>query len=121
MSIFFRDCQKCVKTCMRIWLWKSPVGCTICELSVDTQKLQILIHDNVYSMEMFGLNSLSFQGPDPISLPGCCASSGDRPWATCFGYIFMYSEARFSRNSGLANLIGTRMVLASTTSALWCS
>ncbi|MND03157.1 hypothetical protein D3C83_228440 [compost metagenome] len=53
-------------------------------------------------------------------MPDCCASSGDSFSATCFGYIFMYSEARFSRKRGLANLIGTRMVLASTTSALWC-
>ncbi len=28
---------------------------------------------------MFGLNSLSFHGPDPISFPGFCASSGERP------------------------------------------
>src|SRR5713101_3641623 len=64
---------------------------------------------------MSGLNSLSFQGPDPISFPGFCASSGERLRATCFGYIFMYSEARFSRNKGLANLIGTLMVLSSIT------
>ena len=70
---------------------------------------------------MLGLNSLSFQGPEPISLPGFCASSGESFCATCLGYIFMYSEARFSRNSGLANLIGTLMVLSSTTWALWCS
>ena len=72
-------------------------------------------------MEIFGLNSLGFQGPDPISLPGCCASSGDRPWAMCLGYIFMYSEARIFQKEGLANLIGTLMVLASNTSALWGS
>jgi hypothetical protein len=66
-------------------------------------------------MEMLGLNSLSFQGPDPMSLPGFWASSGERPLATCRGYIFMYSEARFSRKSGLANLIGTRTVRSSIT------
>ena len=46
-----------------------------------------------YSIEMLRFKIVDFQGPDPISLPGCCASSGDRPCAMCFGYIFMYSEA----------------------------
>ena len=70
---------------------------------------------------MFGLYSLSFQGPEPISFPGFWASSAESPCATCFGYIFMYSEARFSRNRGLANVIGTRMVRSSITWALPCS
>ena len=61
------------------------------------------------------MNSLSIHGPEPMSLPGFCASSGDSPPATCLGYIFMYSEARFSRNRGLANAIGTLTVRSSIT------